>query len=251
MHEGHRERMRARYIESGLANFAPHEVLELMLFYCIPQKNVNPLAHELLSAFGSLHGVFEATPAQLMQVKGIGENAAVFLSLVPEITRRYQASRQGELPEIKNRLAAEKYCEALFIGHKTEHFYLVALNSAMRVIGNALIAKGSLTQVPAYPRVVMEATLSLNAHSVILCHNHPGGTLSPSDSDLFLTARLARVLKDVDVTLLDHLIVTVNGVISLSKEGYFTSSDAETFQMAADSSQRLIKNTIRKEDQAP
>lgn len=226
MHEGHRQRMRGRFIQSGLDGFAPHEVLELLLFHCIPQRDVNPLAHDLLNTFGSLHGVFEATPAQLKQVKGIGENAAVFLSLVSAVTRRYQDSLSAQKPVIKTRADAESFCRSLFIGLKTEHFYLVALDAGMRLIGKTLIAKGSLSEVPAYPRAVMEAALALSAHSVILCHNHPGGSAAPSDSDVQMTRQLMHMLAQVDVKVLDHLIVSGQAVLNMSQFGYDNKGDS-------------------------
>lgn len=247
MHEGHRDRMRERFIKSGLSDFAPHEVLELLLFYCIPRGDTNPLGHELINAFGSLHGVLEADPQQLTQIKGIGMNAAVFLSMIPQVAKRYQESVMGARPLIKNRIDAENYCRNLFTGLKTEHFYLIGLDAGMRVIGNTLIAKGSLTEVPAYPRAVVEAALKLNAKSALLCHNHPGGSPEPSDSDLYITGRLCTVLNEIDVQLMDHLIVTNAQVVSLSKEGLLAPGEAIQFRRAADASQKLIKNTAGKE----
>jgi DNA repair protein RadC len=205
-------------MQNGLDNFAPHEILEMLLFFCIPQKNVNPLSHELIAAFGSLHGVLEATPTQLKQIKGIGENAAVLLSMIPAVFRRYQSSLSAEKPIIKNRKDAQTYCRSLFIGLKTEHFYLITLDSLMRVTGKPLIATGSLTEVPAYPRVVLEAALSHNAHSVILCHNHPSGTLAPSENDLLQTERLSQVFQSMEISLLDHFIVTPDGILSLKED---------------------------------
>ncbi len=250
MHEGHRNRMRERFMENGLNDFAPHEVLELLLFYCIPRANTNPIAHDLINTFGSLHGVLEAGPDKLSQVKGVGESTAVFLSMIPQVAKRYQDSLLAQRPVIKNRLDAEQYCRSLFIGLQAEHFYLVGLDTGMRVIGKSLIAKGSLSEVPAYPRQVAEAALALNAKSAIICHNHPGGSPQPSDNDLFITGKLAALLSDIDITLLDHLIVTHSQVLSLSKEGYFTHNDSGAFKMAADASNKLIKNTLRKEESA-
>jgi len=247
MHEGHRNRMRERFIQSGLNDFAPHEVLELLLFYCMPRGDMNPLAHELISTFGSLHGVLEAGTEQLMMVKGIGMNAAVFLSMIPQVAKRYHQSVMGARPTIKNRIDAENYCRSLFTGLKAEHFFLIGLDAGMRVIGSTLVAKGSLTEVPAYPRAVVEAALKLNAKSVLLCHNHPGGSPEPSDSDLYITGRLCSVLNEMDVQLMDHLIVTSTQVVSLSKEGLLSPGEALGFKHAADASQKLIKNTRRKE----
>ena len=250
MHEKHRERIRERFMKSGLDSFAPHEVLELLLFYCNPRGDVNPLAHELINAFGSLHGVFEASAEQLLQIKGIGPHAAVFLSMIPMVAKRYQNSVIGERPAIKNRQEAEAYCRSLFTGITQEHFYLVGLDTGMRVIASTPIAKGSLNEVPAYPRAVVDAALKLNAHSVLLCHNHPGGSPEPSDSDLYITGRLSAALDTINVELMDHLIVTQTQVFSFNKEHLLVKAEPNHFQMVADASQKLIKNILRKEEPA-
>jgi len=227
MHEGHRERMRLRYFESGLDDFAPHEIIEFLLFFCIPGKNVNPLAHELLNAFGSLHGVFEASPAQLTQINGIGKNTAALLSIIPAVTRRYQDSLMGKKITIRNRDDATAYCRGMFIGYKTEFFYLIALNAAMQVVGKSLIAKGSLSEVPAYPRAIVEAVLTHNAHSVILCHNHLSDLSMPSENDVQLTERIIHLLNEIEVNVLDHIIVTPSCAISLHHQSDLKKSALE------------------------
>ena len=226
-HTGHRERVRTRYMQEGLDGFAPHEVLELILFYCIPHKNVNTLAHALIDTFGSLAAVFEASPRQLMKVKGIGEHSAILLSTVPSILKKYQESLINQKYTILTRNDAYRYCGRLFIGCKTEHFRLVALNAAMQVTGNTLLATGSLTEVPAYPRVVVEAALLLNAHSVILCHNHPSDVTEPSGSDIAITEKLARLLRDIHISLLDHIIVSHAGAISINSPYTTHNNDYE------------------------
>ncbi len=220
VHDGHRQRIRDRFLQDGLDGFAPHEVLELLLCYAIPQKNVNPLAHDLLNHFGSLHGVFEATPEQLQQVEGIGPYAATFLHLVLPLNRRIESSRMGEKPSLKSQSEALAFCSNLMSTLKHEHFYLLALNAQMQLLGTALIGKGSLSQVPAYPRIAVEAALKYNAHSVILCHNHPGGSISPSEADLHSTQRLVEVLAGVEVLVIDHIIVAGNQTSSMVQMGY-------------------------------
>jgi len=116
VHEGHRQRLRDRFLQDGLDGFAPHEVLELLLCYAIPQKNVNPLAHALLNHFGSLHGIFDATPEQLQQVDGIGPYAAAFLHLITPLYRQIEFSRMGQKPILKSRKDAQAYCINLLSG---------------------------------------------------------------------------------------------------------------------------------------
>ncbi len=219
-HSGHRQRMRERYTKQGLDGFAQHEALELMLFYAIPQKNVNPLAHALIDRFGSLHGVLNATPRQLMQVDGIGEYAATFLSLFASVPKLAEATRTSKHVQLNKRQVAVNYCARLLRGEKRELFYAICLNGQMETIGDVLIARGSLSDVPAYPRVVLDAVLTHNAHGVILCHNHPGGTLVPSQADLDATATLLHLLSEVEVTLVDHMIISDSGALSMVRNHF-------------------------------
>jgi DNA repair protein RadC len=222
VHEGHRQRLRDRFLQEGLDGFAPHEVLELLLCYAIPQRNVNPLAHELLAHFGSLHGVFEAAPEDLEQIEGIGPYAAAFLHMMAPLSRRIELSRMGQKPRLQNRRDAQAYCVNLLSGLQHEHFYLLALDAQMFLTGTALIGQGSLSEVPAYPRLAVEAAIKSGAHSVILCHNHPGGSTEPSQADLQATSRLAEVLSGIDVMVADHIIVAGGQAASLVQMGFLS-----------------------------
>ena len=219
-HDGHRKRMRERYQKQGADGFAPHELLELMLFFAIPQKNVNPLAHTLIERFGSLYGVLHATPEQLMQTDGVGEYAATLLSLFGSVPRAAEQGRTAGREKLSTRRAAVDYCARLLDGEKRELFYAVCLNGQMETLGAALIAKGSLSDVPAYPRIVMDAVLTRNAHGVLLCHNHPGGSIAPSQADLDATATLSRLLTEIEVTLVDHIIVSEGEALSMVRNGF-------------------------------
>ena len=221
-HSGHRQRMRERYAKQGLDGFAQHEALELMLFYAIPQKNVNPLAHALIERFGSLHGVLHATPKQLMQVEGIGEYAATFLSLFASVPKLADATRAGRHVRLNSRQAAVNYCARLLTGEKRELFYAICLNGQMETIGDVLIARGSLSDVPAYPRVVMEAVLTHNAHGVLFCHNHPGGSVVPSQADLDATGTLSQLLTEIEVALVDHIIISDGDALSMVRNQFIS-----------------------------
>jgi len=219
-HSGHRQRMRERYLKQGLDGFAQHEILELLLFYAIPQKNVNPLAHTLIDRFGSLYGVLNASPQQLMQVEGIGEYAATFLTLLQNATRQAMRMRGAGKVKLSTRQAAVDYCTQLLHGEKREMFYAICLNGQMETISDVLIAKGSLSDVPAYPRIVLDAVLTHNAHGVLLCHNHPSGSIAPSAQDLSATQTLSGLLKEIEVVLIDHIIVSDHNAVSMVRNGY-------------------------------
>ncbi len=219
-HDGHRRRMRERFQTQGLDGFAPHEVLELILFYAIPRANVNPLAHRLIDTFGSLHAVLEADVKDLMKVEGIGESAATLLSLFGYVDRQLERSRSAQKKKLRNRQEASRHCLGLLAGLREEHLYLVCLNAQMEVLQNVLVARGTLNEVPAYPRMVAEAALRANAHAVVLCHNHPGGSIIPSRQDLEMTASLGQILQSLDVILADHVIVAGEETLSLVECGF-------------------------------
>ena len=215
-HDGHRSRMRQRFMQTGLEGFADHEILELLLFYAIPRRDVNPLAHQRLDTFGSLINVLEASPQQLKQVPGMGESAASLLALMVPVFRRYTANVSSQRVGIFNRGDCKRYCLSLLAGRRNEHFYVIGLDASSEIAGTSLICTGDLSEVPAYPRQVVQAVLSMNAHSVIFCHNHPGGNLRASDSDVEATQMLIEALYPINVGVLDHVIVSRGNCIFLS-----------------------------------
>lgn len=221
-HAGHRQRMRQRFCEQGLKGFAPHEVLELILFYAIPQRNVNPLAHRLLDQFGSLHAVLDASVERLQQVEGVGEYAATLLHLFSDVGRELSLSRQTAQSQSMNIGVAKRHCLNLLDGLTEEHFYVVCLDSKLGLIQDVLIAKGSLDEVPTYPRMVAQAVLRYNAYAVILCHNHPGGEEVPSQADLDATLNLQQMLSAMNVRLNDHMVVAGGRVLSMVQMGLIT-----------------------------
>ena len=220
IHAGHREKMRDRFIrEKGFESFEDHQILELLLFYANTRGDTNPLAHELLNAFGSLKGVLEARPEQLMQVKGIGKQQAVLISMVVPFTRVWHRCAMTVPDRIGNSREAEEYCLSILAGERTERFYVISLNAKCNVLGRRKISEGSLSEVSAYPRMVMETALNYNAHSVLLCHNHPGGTCAPSPEDIASTIQLQRLLGGVGILVLDHIIVANDNTYSMIQHG--------------------------------
>lgn len=224
-HDGHRQRMRDRFRQQGLEGFAPHEALELLLFYTRARGNVNPLAHDLLDTFGSLKGVLEARPEQLMAVDGVGDETATLLSMIVPLFRKYQECVCQEREYIRNRRAAEEYCKALLAGLRTERFYVVSLSASMKVLGRRVVGEGSLTEVPAYPRLVVETALNHNAYGVVLCHNHPGGSATPSPDDILSTRRIQMTLTQIGIVLLDHIVVSGDEVHSMMMHGELLSQE--------------------------
>lgn len=227
-HEGHRKRLKERYKKEGLENFEPHQVLELMLFYCMAQTDTNPLAHKLIREFGSFSGVLNADVKDLMKVDGIGEHTAVFLTLIPELTRYYAKDLKRARPAIRNISEAGEFFTKLFIGEKNEKIYLACLDMRSRINNISLIAEGTTTEVPLYARKVLEEVLKNNAVKVILAHNHPGGSHKPSMNDVELTKQCISYLNPIKVKLLDHIIVCDSGYTSLVATKIITDKSGDT-----------------------
>lgn len=206
IHAGHRERLRQRLRTAGLSAFSEHEVLELLLTYAIPQRDVNPLAHELIAVFGSLNAVLSADENELLRVKGMGKSAALFLTMMPQLARYCQMNALGERPVIVTLHDARTYCAPLFFGVAEEQIYMLCLDQAGHVLYRSLLHTGTVDQVALHPRTVVETALRHKAYSVILAHNHPSGVALPSQPDLDVTKQITTALYLIGIQLVDHMI---------------------------------------------
>ena len=207
IHAGPRGRIRERFRKEGLTGFSEHEVLELLLTFAIPQRDVNPLAHELIDLFGSLAGVLEANEQELMRTCGVGENAASLLTLITPLLSYYQMNALGERPIINNLADAKAYCAALFMGAHRERVFMICLDQSGHVLHRALMQEGTLDEAPLYPREIVSTALRYNAFGVILTHNHPGGIAAPSNADYRATQAILTALSTIDVRVVDHVII--------------------------------------------
>jgi DNA repair protein RadC len=207
VHKGHRERFRKRFRAEGLDAFAEHEVLELLLYYCYPQRNTNDIAHHMLKEFGSLHHLFEASVETLMTRLNCSENIATLLNLIPALSNRYFRSKWGRNVIFDNAKTAGKYAIDLFVGQTSERFYVISVDARNRLNNVTLISRGTLDESAVYPREVVKAAVLNQASAVILTHNHPGGTLKPSPGDLEVTRHIAEGLEFINVAVMDHIIV--------------------------------------------
>lgn len=216
LHEGHRDRVRNRFLQEGLDGFDDHQVLEMLLFYCIPRKNTNVLAHDLLNEFGSLSQVLEAPPEALEKVPGIGQNAAVFLSFSGAFARYYAINRVNENPTVVDTLDKCGAClEPYFINRRNECVYLLCIDGKGKFIACKLIGEGSVNSAAVPIRRIVEVALHTNASVVVLAHNHPTGLATPSPEDIHTTKLVAQALRAVDVTLWDHMIFVDDDHVSL------------------------------------
>ena len=223
-HFGHRERMRQRFErDSGMDSFAPHEALELLLTYAIPRKDTNPIAHRLIEHFGSLHAVLEAPADELTAVPEIGQRAAQLITMLLPLFRLYENDRLKQRVTLDSFRLLRDYCSALYHGVTVEKFYLLSLDSRLKLIDARVIAEGTLDEVPIYPREVVAALLRLNAAGAVISHNHPGQTCAPSEADIRLTRRLHGLLSEIGITLHDHVIVGTDGTYSFAQSGKLTN----------------------------
>ena len=221
IHTGHRQRLKERFLKEGLDQFEDLYVLELLLYYCIPQKDTNPIAHALLDHFGSLTAVFAATPEELQKVPGIGKNAATFLTLIPQVGRYYQVKRTEPGRILHTIDQCGNYLTSYFYGRENETVFLLCLDAKCKVLGCKLVGEGSVNSANIPIRRVVEIALNTNATTVILAHNHPSGLAIPSDDDIQTTLRLAKAMDAVEITLADHIVVAEDDFVSMAQSGYY------------------------------
>lgn len=211
--------MKVRYRDHGLDNFNDVNVLELLLFYAIPRKDTNELAHALLDHFGSLDRIFEASVPELEEVPGIGENTALLITLVPQITRRYLMAKGNCICSITSSAEAGKYLVPRLMFEKEEKLLLLCLDAKKSVISCVSLGSGVINAVDVNVRKVVENAVRNRASSVILAHNHPSGVALPSREDERITREIASALKLVGIPLDDHIIVAGDDFVSFADSG--------------------------------
>ena len=219
IHDGHRQRLKERFSREGLDNFDELQVLELLLFYCIPRVDTNPLAHRLLAHFGSLSQVLEAPEAELEKIPGMGPNAAVFLNLITAVGRFYLVNRSSQNTILNTTEKCGNYLVSHFFGRRNEMVYLLCLDAKCKMLCCRQIGEGSVNSASIPVRRIVEVALAANATSVVLAHNHPSGLAIPSPEDVQTTLRIAAALDTVEITLADHIVVADDDFTSMVQSG--------------------------------
>lgn len=218
VHDGHREKMRRRFLETGTDSFAEHEVLELLLFYAIPRRDTNELAHQLIDHYGSLDAVLSAPVEDLMKRPGIGENAAALLKLVPRVVQKAKLSVNKDVV-INGTEAAGAFLLERFYGEKNEVIYQLCIDRKGKLLTCRRLNEGSADSSELNVRRLVENALLASASGVILAHNHPSGIALPSQEDYVATELADQALRVVGVELLDHIIVADGDYVSLADSG--------------------------------
>ena len=224
--QGHRERIKEKFLKNGIDGFAEYEILELLLTYCIPRKDTKPIAKELLNKFKSLDNIFKADFDKLSAIDGLGKNSIVFLKLIgdlPSIIYKDELKNKKlvdkETLKISNKDVLLKYLRNKIGYEEIEKFYVLYLSSSNEVIEFEENSVGTLDRSSVYPREIYKKIINLNAKSVILAHNHPSDNITPSKCDIELTNEIAKGLKNFGALLIEHIIITKNSYFSFLEEG--------------------------------
>ena len=219
LHDGHRARKKEQFRRHGLDGFADHEVLELLLYYAIPRRDTNETAHRLLQKFGSLQNVFSAGAEELARVEGVGESAALFLTLLPAVQKR--AARSGGREKVLNSVdKCGRFFLELLAHQRQETLYQACLDAKGKLLSCKRLSQGSADCTALSVRQVVENALLSDASAVVLAHNHPSGVALPSENDRAVTLWVRDALKAIDIRLLDHIIVADGDFVSMNQSGY-------------------------------
>lgn len=220
VHDGHREKMRTRFLAGGLEGFAPHEALELLLYYAIPRRDTNPIAHALMDRYGSLSAVLSAPVEDLKKVEGIGESAAVLISMVAQLARKASLADAERETVITSSQRAGQYLLALFAGKQRENVYQLCLDRKGKLLACKCLGEGTVSAAALDIRQVVENAILTSASAVILSHNHPSGIALPSQEDYAVTDRVKSALDTIGIVLTDHIIVADGDYVSMADSGY-------------------------------
>jgi len=216
---GHRKRLKNRFLNDGLQTFNDYEVIELLLTYAIHQKDVKPIAKELLSCFKTFQAVLEAPAEDLTKVSGIGEHCAILLKLTRACSDFYLREKLKKKDIISSPNDLLNYCRSSMAWLGDEQFRVIHLNSKNEILHEETVQEGTVDQTAVYPRKIMERALKQKAVSLIFVHNHPSGSPVPSVHDKTLTQALIKAAKTLNINVHDHIIIAKSGYYSFREEG--------------------------------
>ncbi len=229
VHRGHRQRLKQRFLENGLNGFAEHEIMELLLYYAIPVRDVNEIAHNLINHFGSLQKVLNADYETLKDMDGLGEHSAVLLKLMPALFERYITPEDSEKTALVSGKLACEYFERKFLGETREKVKVLCVDDDLYPINCKTISEGSPDEVLLTKRKIVEFTFQNKSSRIMLAHNHPNGMAIASYEDIVFTKNISRSLREIGIELLDHIIVGNDRAVSMSATGAYSYDDEEMF----------------------
>lgn len=221
IHKGHREKVKKRYYEAGMTSMPDHNILELLLFFGIPQKDTNPIAHELMNKFGSFSGVLEAKRSDLMSVKGMTENAACLITMILPIYKRYINDIHKKKRKFESTKEIADYLRPLYLDTQNERIYVLCFDKDDRLIACRAANEGTRGSASLDCSVLASIVLEVKAKKIILSHNHPNGTLQPSNDDVAITETMREFLSYMGVQLKDHIIITDKSYFSMANSSSY------------------------------
>ncbi len=220
VHDGHRERLKNRFLTQGLDGFEDHNVLELLLFYSIPRMDTNEIAHNLLEEFGSLSAVFDAPAEALCTVKGVSTHTATLIKIMPQLFSRYDIDKTRSMQVLNSVEDVGKYLMPRFRGKKNEEFYAILLDGRNRVLKCHKVFEGSVNATQISLKKLIAAVVNTHATGVIIAHNHPGSIALPSDMDVYSTGVIFETLKALNIKLIDHVVFAEDDFVSFSDSNF-------------------------------
>lgn len=221
-HLGHRERLRERFRKAGAEGMHNYELLELLLTYAIPRKEVKPIAKNLITRFGSFSGVFDASLKELEDVRDVGPTSATLIKLVKEIFCVYLAEEIEGKDVLTSPEAAVDFARVKLAGLPHEAFMVIYLNVKNEVIDYETVHEGTIDRAVIYPRRIIESALAHHAVGLLLVHNHPSGHTDASSADKNITRAIVDAARAVDIKILDHIIVGKDGYLSFVEEKFLS-----------------------------
>ncbi len=247
-HEGHRKRLRDKFLKSGLAGFHDYEIVELLLSLGTPRKDCKPAAKEAIKKFQTLRGVLEAPLAELQEIKGVGAHSAFGIKLVQEVAREFLRAKMLEKPFYRSSQEVFDYLYHAMRGLKKEVFKVLYLSSQNQIIDTVDLSEGTVNSSSVSPREVIEGAIRNNAAALIFVHNHPSGAVEPSSADKSLTRELVYAGRIMRLKVLDHIIIGDNRYYSFTGEGlieeYETDFLNQMLRGAAEARKRFYKANI-------
>lgn len=218
-HAGHRQRLKEKAASAGIEHWPQHEILELLLTYAIPQKDVNPLAHDLIDQFGSISGVLDAGYAQLRKVKGIGDSSALFLSLLPDVFSKYNASKNLDPIILDTTYKCVTYFKQLTHVRTYEQFYIFCLNAKKKLIKTTHIDSALASSVNVPLKDFVQTITTCSSKAIVVIHTHPGGDSRPTQADVTATKRLIEICNTLGIMFDDHIVIAENEYYSFAHSG--------------------------------
>ena len=217
--EGHRQRLRDKFLNNSLAGFHDYEIIELLLTLGTPRKDCKQSAKEALMKFGTLKAVLEADAVDLKTVRGIGDKNVFGLKIAQAVARRYLADSVVDKDFIRSSKEVLEYLQHNLRDKNREVLMVIYLNGRNQIIKMEEVFEGTLSKSAVYPREVVKRALDNEAAALVFVHNHPSGNPNPSKEDLTITNKLKEASQSIDVVVHDHLIIAGNEVYSFTDHG--------------------------------